>query len=134
MSIVAVSLSLAAGCVEFGGGSGGLDTEGMISSEGGDLLGRFTPDPDPPTFGDNALDLELATADGTPIEGAAVTLSPFMDAMGHGSPEVPVVEELGGGEYRATNIVYSMTGEWRLTIAVDTGSVTDSFVMLYQVE
>ena len=132
--VVAVSLSLAAGCVEFGGDDDGIDTEGMIASENGDLFGRFTPDPDPPSFGDNSLDVELAWADGLPVEGAVMTLTHFMDAMGHGSPQVPVVEEQGNGIYVATNIIYSMTGEWRLTVDVDAGSLADTFVLLYQIE
>ena len=54
--------------------------------------------------------------------------------MGHGSTEVPVVEEKEDGKYLATNIVYTMKGEWTLTIDVETDSAEDSFVLFYDVE
>ncbi len=127
-------LCLATGCLEFGAKENMMDTTGMLSSDEGYMTGQFIPDHDPPVSGQNSLEFVLADEDGNPIEGAEVTATPFMPSMGHGSTEVPIVKELEDGEYLATNIVYTMKGEWTLTIEVKTDSTEDSFVLLYDVE
>ncbi len=114
--------------------AGDDDAGGSVESDGGLFTGNFSPDPDPPVAGDNELGIELFDAEGAPLVGAVVTATPFMPSMGHGSDEDPVVEELGDGAYRASNIVYTMPGPWELTIVVTTADAEDMFVLGYDVE
>lgn len=131
---VAMWLCFATACLEFGAKENIMDLSGMISSEEGHISGQFIPEHDPPVSGDNSLELILADEDGVPVVGADVTVTPFMPSMGHGSTEDPDVDEKENGQYLATNIVYTMKGEWRLTIDVETDSVEDSFVLFFDVE
>lgn len=121
-------------CLEFGAKENIIDTSEMISSEDGYFTGQFIPDYDPPISGKNTLEFILADEDGFPVVGALVTVTPFMPSMGHGSTQDPVVEEKEDGKYVATNIVYTMKGEWRLTVDVETESADDSFILFYEVE
>ena len=127
-------LCLFTACLDFGAKENFMDTTGMLLSENGDLSGQFIPDPDPPISGNNTLEFALAQPDGAPVVGADVTVTPFMPSMGHGSTQDPVVEEIEDGQYVATDIVYTMNGEWRLTIDVETDSITDTFILFYNVE
>ncbi len=127
-------LCLTTACLEFGAKENFMDTSGMISSEEGYFKGQFVPEHDPPISGRNSLEFFLATDDGEPVVGAEVTAMPFMPSMGHGSTEDPAVEEQEDGQYLVTDIVYTMKGEWTLTIDVETDSAEDSFVLFYDVE
>lgn len=107
--------------------------DGAVRTDAGlyDLV--LTPDPDPPVAGDAALDIAIAVvATGAALEGAAVTVEPWMTDMGHGTPEPPVVEETGGGAYRAT-WTYSMPGTWDVTVGVDGEAGVDSATVVYDV-
>lgn len=73
-------------------------------------------EPDPPRVGPNALHIQVLDAAGDPVEGATLTVEPFMPAHGHGSSEDPVVTEQGGGHYRADPITFTMPGQWEVTI------------------
>lgn len=127
-------LCLCTACLDFGAKENYLDTTEMMWSQNGTMTGQFIPDPDPPISGNNSLEFVLAEDDGAPLIGAQVTVTPFMPSMGHGSTQDPVVEETEDGNYLATNIVYTMNGEWRLTIDVETASLSDTFVLFYDVE
>jgi hypothetical protein len=95
------------------------------SVPGGDYDVTLSPEPDPPVAGDAALSIE-ATADGAPVEGAEVTVDVWMEEMGHGLSDPPVVTEEGDGVYRAT-FVYPMSGVWTVTVTVDDTVVIEDF-------
>ena len=44
-----------------------------------------------------------------------------MPTHNHGMNTDPVVTELGDGTYRAEGMQFHMTGDWRVTVAVDDG-------------
>ncbi|MCK6537075.1 MAG: FixH family protein [Polyangiaceae bacterium] len=100
-----------------------------VTSGKGQFSAAFTPHPDPPTTGDNALDITLRDAHGSPVEGATLQIEPWMPGHGHGSPVVPEIGELGGGSYHATQIDFIMPGYWELTVAVTAHDVRDEFVV-----
>src|SRR5438128_2494840 len=47
--------------------------------------------PAPPAKGTNELTIEVLDSAGNPVDGATVTVTPFMPDHGHGSAVVPIV-------------------------------------------
>lgn len=131
LTILATSLALAACGAEPAPAAAELDG---VSSRHGTLVGSFSPAPDPPATGDNALAMRLARASGAPVVGAVVQLEPWMPAHGHGSPTVPTVVEVGGGAYRAEAIHLTMPGHWELAVLVDPGDGADVFLLDFDVK
>lgn len=89
------------------------------------------PDPDPPVAGDAALDLAVTT-DGAAAEGLTITVEPWMPSMGHGVHDAPVVEEIGGGGYRA-RWVYTMPGEWEVRLDLEGPAGDDTLTLTFDV-
>ena len=76
--------------------------------------------PSPPVKGTNAMTLEIADSAGKPIDGATVSMTPYMIDHAHGSAVTPAVAPLGGGRYDVTKIYFPMPGLWKLTVTVQT--------------
>lgn len=64
------------------------------------------------------------TADDSPVDGLAMTIVPWMPAMGHGTPIVPTITAVGGGVYDLSDIDMFMAGLWQLRTTT-TGSSDD---------
>lgn len=77
--------------------------------------------PAPPAKGMNALTVRVVAGGGAPVEGATVTLEPFMPDHGHGSAAVPKVTAQGDGKYAIENVYLAMAGLWVLTVKVSSG-------------
>jgi len=107
---------------------------GWQSSKADLYRARFVPDPEPPATGQNALDITLEASDGKPVEGATIAIEPWMPAHGHGSSAVPVVQGVGGGSYHATELVYTMPGQWELRVDVSAGAGDDQFAVPLDVQ
>ncbi|MBI3203502.1 MAG: FixH family protein [Myxococcales bacterium] len=105
-----------------------------VKSASGAFSAAFVPHPDPPTTGDNALDIALSDADAAPIEGATIQIEPWMPGHGHGTPVVPELSDLGGGNYHASHIDFMMPGFWELTVAVTVADLRDEIVVAYDVK
>lgn len=74
--------------------------------------------PAPPSVSkDSAWWLRLSDADGAPLLGAELLVTPFMPAHQHGSAEV-VVEALADGEYKLSPIELSMPGVWEIPVSI----------------
>lgn len=101
-------------------------------STDGACRGVLVPDPDPPRTGRTDYAVTLTDAAGAPLEGATLTFVPFMPAHGHGTSQPTVVEEIGGGAYRAT-VFYNMVGRWELTVGVVAGTLSDELEFDQQV-
>lgn len=69
----------------------------------------------------NAMELTLRDPAGKAVEGAEITVTPWMPVMGHGVWEKPVVTERGGGKYQVGNVAIIMGGLWELRVAVAKG-------------
>lgn len=80
-----------------------------------------------PSVGRNEAGLRLRDAQGRPVEGAEIEVTPWMPGMNHGVPWVPTVKETGGGQYRMV-FHLSMEGLWELRMGIAKGEVTDIVV------
>lgn len=75
--------------------------------------------PAPPAKGMNAMTIQVADGAGKPVDGATLTLTPFMPDHGHGSAATPVVTAKGDGKYAVEKIYLPMAGLWTLTVKVE---------------
>lgn len=81
--------------------------------------------PAPPARNDNTWIIELdAMASGVvgnPIDGAAMTATPFMPAHQHGTPKQVIITPTGTtGQYQLSPVNMWMPGVWETTIQVTT--------------
>jgi len=83
--------------------------------------------------GVNAMELTVRDREGKSVEGAAITVVPWMPTMGHGVWEKPVVTDRGAGNYRVENVVVIMSGRWDLKIDVRKGDRKDRAVFSFDV-
>jgi hypothetical protein len=77
----------------------------------------------PPPRGSCKIELSLTNAAG-PVDGVAVAVVPWMDAMGHGTTLKPTVSATGGGKYVISNVSFYMPGTWSLRFTF-AGNVDD---------
>jgi hypothetical protein len=104
--------ALLAGC---GGDSGGDDPAGDRGREaGGDVRVTLGLDPSPPMVGPAAVTLELATAGGAPLGGAAVRLEGNMNHAGM-RPSFATLEETAPGRYEGS-LDFTMGGDWFVVV------------------
>ncbi|HTR51856.1 MAG TPA: FixH family protein [Kofleriaceae bacterium] len=67
------------------------------------------------TRGDYSLQYVFTnTSDGSPVDGLTMTIVPWMPAMGHGTPIIPMITPLGGGAYQLDDVDLFMPGLWQL--------------------
>jgi len=78
--------------------------------------------------GVNEIDLIVHDMEHRDIEGATVTVTPWMPEMGHGAFSAPEVTEKGGGLYTISNIVLVMGGHWELQVDIKKGGLEDRMV------
>lgn len=83
--------------------------------------------------GPNALDIMVRDKAGKAVEGADLTITPWMPDMGHGVWEKPVVKERGGGNYHVGNVMIIMGGRWDLRVTVKKGEQEDRAVFSFDV-
>jgi hypothetical protein len=103
----------------------------MGSAQGVYVL-ELSLDPDPPVTGDTRLAVLLLAGDAA-VEGAALTLTPWMPEHGHGVGAAPRVTELGDGAYEA-DFAWSMPGAWEVTIDIEADGGPDTAVVAVEVE
>ncbi len=89
--------------------------------------------PEQPHIGQNTLVVFVFDADGTPVDGAALSVDAFMPSMGHGSTEVPVITEVGGGEYHADPLTFTMPGTWQVTVQAAAGDDDGKRVFTWEI-
>ncbi|MBW1903087.1 MAG: multicopper oxidase domain-containing protein, partial [Deltaproteobacteria bacterium] len=78
--------------------------------------------------GINELDFIVHDMEHRDIEGATVTVTPWMPEMGHGAFSATEVEEKGGGLYSVSNVVLIMGGHWELRVEIKKGDLEDRVV------
>ncbi len=74
--------------------------------------------PGPPIKGTNAMTIEILDAGGQPVDGATVTVTPWMPDHAHGSAVKPVVTPLGDGKYDIDKVYLAMAGLWQIKVSV----------------
>lgn len=85
--------------------------------------------PAPTAKGDNAWTLALFDAAGAPVDGATISVKPFMPDHGHGSSITPLVTPAGSGKYGISRLNLFMPGLWQITFNVQTSAgAVDSIV------
>lgn len=100
--------------------------------------GRFdftlvASNPAPPARGDNTWVVKLsaisAGADNSPVDGATITVAPFMPDHGHGATvKVNVTPLTLPGQYQLSPINLWMPGYWETTIQATRGALSDAAV------
>ena len=69
--------------------------------------------------------LVVTDANGAPVEGLTIKVTPYMPTMGHPSAVTPSVTEEGNGVYLIQKLALSMPGKWVFILKV-TGPMTDN--------
>ena len=133
MVLLATALTLSAACGDDADDSAG-GSHGESTSKNGYFQAEFTPAPNPPQTGQNALEVLLFDAAGQPLDGAEMSVTPFMPGHGHGTSATPSVTAAGDGVYEVENIVYTMPGHWELTFDIAHGGQTDQLVAGFDVK
>lgn len=104
-----------------------------LPTEGGAYAVELQPNGGGLKNGPNTLELTLRDRNGKGVEGAEITVTPWMPSMGHGVWEKPVVTERGGGSYQVGNVMIIMAGDWELRVSVSKNGKKEQAVFPYQV-
>ena len=92
----------------------------------------MSADPAPPARGDNKWIVSVNDMTGAPLEGAALTVTPFMPAHQHGSPITVKITPAGApGQYELSPVNLWMPGVWETTIRATSMAGTESDSALY---
>ena len=68
----------------------------------------------------------ITTPDGTPVEGAEISIDGGMPQHGHGLPTSPqMTESLGDGRYKIEGVRFNMRGWWEFKLAITAEDVSD---------
>ena len=93
-------------------------TAGLAKPAGTLSVKLLDSDPGPPIKGTNTMMLEVLDPGGQPVDGATITVTPWMPDHGHGSAVKPAVTALGGGKYSVANVYLVMAGLWQIKVDV----------------
>jgi len=83
--------------------------------------------------GSNSIDLTLRDKGGRGVEGAKLTVVPWLPEKNHGVWDKPVVTERGAGKYRVDNVALAIAGRWELRVAVQKEAQEDRAVFAFTV-
>lgn len=105
-----------------------LDTATDRMTDDGLFRVSFVSEPDPVAINQmHSWALHVETADGRPVENAAITIGGGMPQHGHGLPTRPqVTEYLGDGNYRVEGLRFQMGGWWEVKFEIDADGQTDA--------
>ena len=107
-----------------------------ITSNGLFTVSIESADPAPPDRGDNVWTLAVRDAGGEAVEGAAVVVTPYMPAHGHGTnPRTFDGQAQGQGLYEAGPFDLFMPGLWDVSIdVVDSTGADDNAAFTFCLE
>ena len=108
-----------------------------VASDSGKLHVDVRTSPSqPPTRGQQSVQLKITDENGSPRTGLALGTTPWMPAMGHGASVTPSVSETTPGTYVIADVDMFMPGTWELrtTIAdADSKSSADHVAPSFQI-
>jgi hypothetical protein len=108
-----------------------------VTSDSGKLHVDVRTSPtQPPTRGQQSVQLIITDENGSPQSGLALDTTPWMPAMGHGASVTPSVSETSPGTYVVEDVDMFMPGTWELrtTIAdADSSSTADHVAPSFQI-
>lgn len=93
-------------------------TAGLAKAAGALSVKLVESRPGPPIKGTNAMTIEILDAAGQPVDGAMVTVTPWMPDHAHGSAVKPVITPTGGGKYEVEKVYLAMAGLWQIKVSV----------------
>ncbi|KIG19020.1 hypothetical protein DB30_05924 [Enhygromyxa salina] len=107
-----------------------------LSKSGSFVTASFvSADPAPPVKGDNSWVLSFSDADGEPLDGLEIVVTPMMPDHGHGTAIVAEVSPTGTpGEYDVAPVNLHMTGYWEIAFDVTAADQQDSVMFGFCVE
>lgn len=77
--------------------------------------------------------IHVATAEGNPVDNAAVTVVGGMPDHNHGLPTAPrSTQYLDDGNYLVEGIKFHMNGRWEVTVTIDVDGVRDAVTFVLQ--
>jgi hypothetical protein len=79
--------------------------------------------------------LHVETADGKPVDNAAISIFGDMPQHGHGMPTQPqITEHLGNGDYLVEGMKFQMGGWWKIDFTIQANGESDqvSFNLMLQ--
>ena len=77
------------------------------------------------SVGENSLELQIFDAANREVDGALVSVKPYMPSMGHGVRQESVIQGKNNGRYEAEKVGFSMSGHWQLIVTIITNSEAD---------
>ena len=129
LALVLGSVLLSA-CAMLAGPPADLDYARTRVSEGGLYRGTIRPQADPIPQGQlHRWTLHLETADGAPVDSAAIAVDGGMPQHGHGLPTRPrVTRPLGNGDHLVEGMKFNMGGWWVVEFPVRSAAGVDTLV------
>lgn len=104
---------------------------GLTKPAGAFSVKLVSTDPAAPTNQNNTFDFAVTDAAGAPLDGATITVTPWMPDHAHGSAVRPTVTATGGGNYVAKNVYLAMAGLWRITVTVESAGTRQDAVFQF---
>jgi hypothetical protein len=123
-NLVAVALCLLAPSLCVGEASGWLTRSGYYRVS-------FQSDLDPIVINRiHSWKVHVERPDGSPVDGAEITITGGMPLHNHGLPTEPrMTAALGDGNYRVDGMRFHMNGEWELLVTIDVDGRRDTVVI-----
>jgi YtkA-like len=103
------------------------------TKQGGLSIEVRTAPQQPPKRGVTDVELVVLGADGEPVEGLDLAVQTWMPQMGHGASTKPSIEDMGGGHYVVSNVVFFMPGNWELRTSI-AGAKNDSAILNFKID
>ncbi|HEY2899591.1 MAG TPA: FixH family protein [Polyangia bacterium] len=94
--------------------SGGTFAVTLVESHPGTATDSSAPGPE--VRGSNTWQVAIADMSGAPVDGIAMSVSPYMPDHQHGTSLVPAVTAQNGGNYQISPLYLYMTGYWEITV------------------
>lgn len=104
---------------------------GLTKPAGALSVKLVSTDPAAPTNQNNTFDFAVTDAAGGPVDGATITVTPWMPDHAHGSAVRPTVTATGSGTYTAKNVYLAMAGLWRITVTVESAGTRQDAVFQF---
>jgi len=83
--------------------------------------------------GANSVGIVINDKQSRPVDGAEITVIPWLPVDNHGVADKPVVTKMGGGKYLMDNLVLDRSGIWDLKVSVRSGALEDKAVFQFPV-
>jgi hypothetical protein len=80
--------------------------------------------PNPVTKGDNEWTIHIVDSNGSAVDGATLTIKPFMPDHNHGSSIRPLATPSGNGAYQISRLNLFMPGIWQISVTVTSSTGT----------